>query len=37
MALFFLYRLVRPVFEAVRVHRLDARAKDAGSWYFAIS
>jgi hypothetical protein len=29
MALSFLYRLVRRVFEAVRVHRLDAAAKDA--------
>src|ERR1035437_195349 len=31
MALSFLYRLVRRVFEAVRVHRLDAAAKDAES------
>src|ERR1035437_5193157 len=29
MALSFLYRLVRRVFEAVRVYRLDAAAKDA--------
>jgi transposase InsO family protein len=29
VALSFLYRLVRRVFEAVRVHRLDAAAKDA--------
>jgi len=29
MALSFLYRLVRRAFEAVRVHRLDAAAKDA--------
>ena len=29
MALSFLYRLVRRVFEVVRVHRSDAAAKDA--------
>jgi hypothetical protein len=29
LALSFLYRLVRRVIEAVRVHRLDAAAKDA--------
>src|SRR5215210_2690750 len=29
MALSFLYRLVRPVVELVRIHRMDAAAKDA--------
>ena len=29
MALSFLYQLVRPVLEGVRVHRMDAVAKDA--------